>query len=336
MPASTPTESDRIRRGLWLAFLASVGSALFLTAYKAAAELGAVDDAVLVMLASAAVFNSLTSVVETRGREAFPRDRLSILLSIALAGLTLLGNDYSVRAVARISAPLTSVLQQTQVLFVVLMGRVFLAERVTGRFWVGFAVAVAGLVVLKGAPEHAGGLDATGALMAVGSAACFGAMNVLTRRYIHQIRPAAVNALRLWFSVALWFALERRLPSAHLSFAFVAWCAVAGAFGPYLSRTALMYALKDIPSTQTTLLGLVTPVVTLLPAFVVFGTVPSARELLGGTIMLGGIALPLLERITPPVLPVDDLGSRTLRVVDDDRDPAVARDELVPDPRRFG
>jgi hypothetical protein len=97
-----------------------------------------------------------------------------------------------------------------------------------------------------------------------------------------------------------------------------------------------MYALKDIPSTQTTLLGLVTPVVTLLPAFVVFGTVPSARELLGGTIMLGGIALPLLERITPPVLPVDDLGSRTLRVVDDDRDPAVARDELVPDPRRFG
>jgi drug/metabolite transporter (DMT)-like permease len=38
-----------------------------------------------------------------------------------------------------------------------------------------------------------------------------------------------------------------------------------------------------------------TPAITIVPAFFVFGTVPSARELLGSLIMIAGVAIPVLE-----------------------------------------
>jgi drug/metabolite transporter (DMT)-like permease len=121
-------------------------------------------------------------------------------------------------------------------------------------------------------------------------------MALLTRKYIHRLRPVPVNALRLWMSVALWLAAERRLPTFVTdSHAFIAYCAIAAAFGPFVSRTALMYALRYVPASTTVLVGLTMPVITLVVAFAVFGTLPDSRELLGGAIMLGGIAIPLLE-----------------------------------------
>ena len=286
----------------------SAASAFFLTSFKLAAGAGDQADATLIMLATAAVLNSVTSSIQEGGRVRMPLDRLSMLLAGALGALSLVGNECSVGAVARISAPLTSVLQQTQILFVAIAGLVVLRERLTVRFWVGAAIASVGLVVLQYAPGTQASFDALGALMAVTSAASFGAMAILTRMYIHRIRPVAVNALRLWMTLALWFVVHRRLPHTPLRGDFVAYCALAGAFGPFLSRTCIMYALAYVPPTQTTLVGLTTPVITLLPAFFVFSSVPTGREMLGGAIMLAGISLPVVERLGQelPVASRDD------------------------------
>jgi drug/metabolite transporter (DMT)-like permease len=286
-------------KGLCLMLAGSVTASFFLTSFKLAAGSGDQTDATLVMLAAAAVLNSVTSSVQEGGRVRIPFDRISVLLALALSALTLFGNECAVGAVARISPPLTSVLQQTQILFVALAGILFLHERLTVRFWVGTAVAGAGLALLQLAPGGRGrqSFDALGGLLAVGSAASFGAMAIITRMYIHRIRPVAVNALRLWMSLGLWFLVHGRLPHLPMRPDFVAYCSLAGAFGPFLSRTAIMYALSYVPPTQTTLVGLLTPVVTLVPAFLAFGTVPTARELVGGAIMLGGISLPVIEQL---------------------------------------
>jgi drug/metabolite transporter (DMT)-like permease len=284
-------------KGMWLMVAGSAASAFFLTSFKLAAGSGDLADATLVMLATAALLNSVTSSIQEGGRVKVPSDRLSILLACALATLSLIGNECSVGAVARISAPITSVLQQTQILFVAVTGLFILDERLTPRFWVGTAIAGVGLVVLHWSPGTEASFDGLGTLMAVGSAASFGSMAILTRLYIHRIRPVAVNALRLWITLLFWFVVHRRLPHTPLRGDFVAYCALAGAFGPFLSRTCIMYALAYVPPTQTTLVGLTTPVITLLPAFFVFGAVPSSGELVGGAIMLAGISLPVLERI---------------------------------------
>ncbi|HET6333886.1 MAG TPA: DMT family transporter [Polyangiales bacterium] len=295
------------QKGSWLAIAGCAGAACFLVAFKLAAGLGDTTDATLVMLISAASLNTVTSVAQERGRFAIPRDRLSWLLAAALSVLTLAGNELAVESVQRISAPLTSVVQQTQVLFVALLGRFILSERVTLRFWLGTAVAASGLYLIHGSPSGGSDTDRVGMSFAVASAACWGLMAVYTRKYIHRIRPIAVNALRLWISIGLWFAVHLRLPTLPIRWDFVAYCALAGAFGPYLSRTALMHALVYISPTKTTLIGLLTPAMTIVPALFVFGTVPTARELVGSVIMIAGVAIPVLEHwssagsSTPPV-----------------------------------
>jgi drug/metabolite transporter (DMT)-like permease len=294
------------RRGFCLALACCTGNACFLIAYKLAAGLGDAYDATLVMLASAAVLNTATSLAQERGQATVPRDRLSWLLALALSALTLVGNEFAVEAVHRISAPLTSVLQQSQIPFVALLGVWVLSERTTARFWLGALIAASGLYFMQSAAADAPRVDQVGVSMAVGSAASFAVMSVYTRKYIYRIRPIAVNALRLWISVALWFAVHRRMPRLPMRPEFVAYCALAGAFGPYLSRTALMYALKYISPTRTTLVGLLTPAITIVPAYWVFATIPSARELVGSAIMIAGVAIPVLEqRAALPVGVVD-------------------------------
>jgi drug/metabolite transporter (DMT)-like permease len=283
-------------KGFWLTIAGCAGAACFLVSYKLAAGLGDTTDATLIMLTSAAALNTATGVAQERGRGAARFDRLSWLFAIGLSVLTLVGNELAIEAVHRISAPLTSVLQQTQVLFVALLGRVILGERVTLRFWIGTSIAAVGLFVINdGAADPAIALDRVGMMLAVASAACWGLMAVYTRKFIHRIRPIPVNALRLWISVLLWFAVHARLPHLPMRLDFVAFCALAGAFGPYLSRTALMHALAHVSPTKTTLIGLATPAITMIPAFLVFGVLPSARELAGSLIMIAGIALPVLE-----------------------------------------
>jgi drug/metabolite transporter (DMT)-like permease len=219
------------------------------------------------------------------------------VLSLVLSSLTLAANECAVVAVSRISPALTSVLQQTQILFVAVGGMVVLRERLTARFWAGTTVAGVGLVLLQLSPDKTATFDTLGSLLAVLSAALFGVMAIITRIYIHRIRPVAVNALRLWVALGLWFLVHRRLPYLPLRADFLVYCALAGGFGPFLSRTAIMYALSYVSPTQTTLVQLTTPAITLIPSFLVFGAVPTARELTGGVIMLAGIALPVLERL---------------------------------------
>lgn len=285
-------------KGFLLSIAGCAGGACFLVAYKLAAGLGDTTDATLVMLVSAALLNTLTGVAQERGRQRVPFDRLSWLFASGLSVLTLMGNELAVEAVRRISAPLTSVLQQTQVLFVALLGRLVLNEKVSARFWIGTAIAACGLWLINGVANAGGGVDRLGMLLAAASAACWGLMAVYTRKYIHRIRPIAVNALRLWISVALWFVVHLRLPHLPMRPQFIAFCALAGALGPYLSRTALMHALVYVSPTKTTLIGLMTPVITMLPALLVFGTLPSSRELTGGLVMIAGISLPVLEHWT--------------------------------------
>lgn len=289
-------------KGVLLTLVGCAGAACFLIAYKLAAGLGDSTDATLLMLISAALLNTSTGVVQHRSPSVARFDRLSWTFALGLSVLTLVGNELAVGAVARISAPLTSVLQQTQVLFVALLGRFILREHVTPRFWLGTLIATGGLLLISDLSSPALTLDHTGMLLAAASAACWGTMAVYTRKYIHRIRPIPVNALRLWISIGLWFVVHRRLPLMPMRTDFVAYCAVAGAFGPYISRTALMHALSYISPTQTTLIGLATPAITLVPAFLVFGTLPSLRELAGSAIMIAGIALPVLEQRTgaPP------------------------------------
>ena len=291
------------RKGTLLALGGAFAAAAFLIPYKAAGARAPREVIVMAMLVAAAVLNTmvvLSGFVRLGGprrRVAPARSaRLVVLVSLLLAAFTAVGNIASAEALARIDAGLTSVAQQTQVLFVAGAAALFLGERITLRFALGAAIALAGFAVMRLPGDSA--VHLAGILWAVLSALCFGSMQVITRQVIHRIDPVPVNALRLWLSVAVLACLPGRL-AALLTLDAGAWAlAAAAAFcGPFLGRISFMYAVRHIAASHSILLGLASPLFAFGLGYLAFGTVPGLFEIVGGALILAGIVLPVLELV---------------------------------------
>lgn len=288
------------RRGLTLSVASAFCGAANLVFYKAAGAGASRQAVVLVALIWAALFNTAAAVGWRR--RALPRDLLSILVAVGLGVLTLLANLAVIRALAVLDPALTSVMTHTQVLFVTLIGWVLLRERVTIRFALGIALALAGIAVMR----LPGSLSLDAALITAASAPGIGwalaaaltwsLMQVISRKVSHRIDPISVNTLRLWSAVAMVACVPGTL-HAGATLGPRIWLLAAGAAlaGPFLARTLLMYAVRHIPASQSTAMTLVGPVFTFILGFLVFGTTPSRIEIIGGGIVLTGIALPLAD-----------------------------------------
>ncbi len=280
------------RRGVAWAFASACAIAAFVVPWKLAAQHGDSRVNTLVLLASAATFTTLLTVVRQR---ALPRFRaFDLRVAAVLAFFTLLGNLASASAIQLVSPALLTVVQRSEVIVVALLAWPVVGERIDRLFWLGAALALAGLVVLQD-PSALGEPRAVGMGWAVASALCFGSMAVITRKFIHRIELVSVNALRLWLSVAFWFALNG-LPETlgRISFRQAGYAALAAFFGPFLGRLCIMTSARYIQARVTTLVTLAAPPLTLGLAYVVLSDLPSAREIEGGTIMLVGIAIPIL------------------------------------------
>ena len=150
---------DRIRGVLW-SMGSAIGAGAFMVPWKIATEHGQESDAVLVLLAIAATLNTL-ALPMTRRPKGTSSLGATLLLSTVLAIFTLIGNEASAAAIARISAPLLSVLQRAEVVIVAVVAWVALRERADFAFWAGTAIAILGIVLLYGrAPtvEHVDGI----------------------------------------------------------------------------------------------------------------------------------------------------------------------------------
>ena len=271
-------------------------SACFLVPWKQATLYGEPRFATLVLLTTAAAFNSGAALLpQLRTHEESKRPLGPTLkLSLVFAVLTLAGNLSSAEAVSRISSSLLAVLQRCEVLVVGLLSVPLLRERVRLPFWIGTATAAIGVVLLQHESAGSQTFEPTGVLFGLGSACAFGTMIVLTRRHIHEVSPVLLNAVRLWLSVALWFVVQRALPSAaELPGTLVFFAALAGFFGPFLARLGALFSARGLTASTTAIASLATPVLTLLLSFLIHGTWPTGQELLGGAVLLVGVAVPL-------------------------------------------
>lgn len=284
------------RVGLSWALASAVGSAFMAIPWKLANDVGSAAHSVFVLLLVAAVGNTLLSVGQRlrgpmRGGRIGPID---LGVAIGLAGFTLAGNHLAALAVQQMSPSMMNLLLRAELPLTAVAASLFLGERANGRFWIGTAIAVGGLVLLQGAPAGDVGalrLDALG--LAIAAAACFGALAVVTRAFIHRIDVVGVNAIRLWLAVALWFVFNdagglSEIPESQWRYATVA--AIAG---PFLGRLMLMNSARTIEARLSSLIMLLSPVLTLVPAYLILDDWPTDRQLLGGLIMLVGIAWPL-------------------------------------------
>jgi drug/metabolite transporter (DMT)-like permease len=282
------------QKGALLSFGSALGAAIFFIPFKLAGTLVARDIVVLATLLVAALLNTITSLRKLQPASVF--DRVSMVTAAVFGVLTAIGNFGTSQALQYLGAGVTSVLQQTQILLVAAGSWVFLHERVSARFAVGTVVVLGGLVVMR-APSGAGSaIDLPGVSWALTSALCFGTMHVITRRVIQRIQPVPVNAMRLWVAVILLLLLPGNAAELVAMDPYP-WllCAVAAFAGPFLSRIAVMYAVRYISASHSVLITLVGPVFVFVFDYVFLGRAPTTLELVGGAVVLAGVSIPILE-----------------------------------------
>ncbi len=290
----TPSRADDHRRGILWALCSALGIAAFVVPWKLASQLGEARINTLLLLVAAAIFTSLLTTYQQR---SFPTFRpFDLRIAAALAVCTLVGNLASANAIQLISPAMLTVVQRSEVIFVALLAWPLIGERIDGSFWLGAAVAGAGLLLLQG-PLTVDEPRAAGMALAVASAICFGSMAVITRKFIHQFDTVSVNALRLWLAVALWFVWNG-FPDAlyDITTRQLGLTALAALFGPFMGRLCMMISARYIEARITTLATLAAPPLTLGIAYAVLSDLPSTREIQGGIVMLIGISIPILRR----------------------------------------
>lgn len=230
-------------------------------------------------------------------RRDLPRVVLCSLIGIALYNF-LLGTGQ--RSVPPAEA---SFIIATQPIFAGITGALLLRECFGPRAWLGSAVALTGVALIRGVDPHSLG-DSGGALLVLAAAACSGTYFVLQRPIADRFGPLLSSAATITVAALLllpWLpaglGAMRQAPGTAGAILFLA-------LGPALiGYTCWMVALRAYGAAKAaTLLFLIAPVATLMQA-ARDGVPPNAMTLIGGALALAGTALALARpKISQPPL----------------------------------
>jgi drug/metabolite transporter (DMT)-like permease len=283
--------------GIFLAFISAVGSAIFMIPWKLAASSGpSAADMVLVLCVSAAALNTFALCMQRRKslkllRVSAMEWRLSFLFAIFTIG----GNWASARSIYYLAPAVVTTLMRVEIIFVALIASYFLSEKISLRFWLGFAVVLAGFYMMQPSFDLNGEWW-LGLLLAVTAALVFASKAVVTRAYIHSIDTNIVNTLRLWMAVGLWFPLQLSWPdTTKWSMEFIGLVMCAAFLGPFIGRIAFMNSSRYVEARISALVVGMSPALAVLFAWLLIDSVPSRPELFGGSLIMLGTIISLIK-----------------------------------------
>lgn len=249
------------------------------------------------------------AVVLAVRRPPVPRLRGRDWLLAGIAGVFLAAHFWSwIASLALTTVSSSVVLVSMQPVFVAALSGAFLGERATPRQWSGIAVAVTGAVVIAWGDFGLGGRAIVGDGLALAGALFVSVYYVIGRR----LRPQ----MDLWWYIFVIYGLAAvvlvagigLLPGVPLTgFPQRDWLIfTALAAGPMmLGHTAVNYALRYVRAYIANIALLMEPIGATLIAWLLpaIAEVPGPQTVLGGALILGGLAVTVLRRGRPSVGP---------------------------------
>jgi drug/metabolite transporter (DMT)-like permease/prolyl-tRNA editing enzyme YbaK/EbsC (Cys-tRNA(Pro) deacylase) len=232
------------------------------------------------------------------------RRELPLIAGVGLTGFFLVPMLYFV-AIARLPVGIALLFEYTAPLLVALWARFGQRQRVRPRLWGGLMLSLAGLacvVEVWGAPR----LDGLGVLAGIGAAVLLALYYLLGA---HGVRRRDTLSLTTWaFGASAVAGLLTRallggpgwapltastgggIPIALLC----AYVVVLGSIAPYLLVAG---GLRQLPATSVGIIGMVEPVVASAVAWIALGEALNLAQLVGGGLVLSGVALAETARI---------------------------------------
>jgi len=259
----------------------------------------------------AAVVLLAALAVVAPGRLRVTRRELPFLALFGVVGVALTQFLYYV-AIGRMPVGIALVFEMTAPVLIALYVWIVRREQVRRRLWAALALSLSGLVFVAEVWADGGSLDPLGVAAALAAAVCLAAYYLLGEKGTHTRDPVALTcwsfvAAALFWSVAQpWWqfdagVLGERVPvsigSAELPlWVLVAWIVLLGAIVPFWLSIA---SLRHLPPTTAGLVATIEPVFASIVAWLWVEQVLSGWQVLGGLVVLTGIALAQTARREP-------------------------------------
>ncbi len=262
--------------------------------FKIAASAGHGRGAALGLLLGAALWFAAPALYRWRSLEPVQKSaslRLALLLTVAAAA----GNVAQGLALARLHAGVASVILQTQLLWVALLGWIWLRERVRPMLGIGLVLCLAGLSVMRGTDLYGLRLEG-GVLWALLAALGFAMMDITSRKHAARADSLVANALRALLAACLVALVPGSIGELmEMTPVQLGALALAALLGPGAARQLLIMAARDLPASESSLLQQLRPLIALPLASLWFGVWPRPQEWTGCVLILIGLGLPLLS-----------------------------------------
>lgn len=251
----------------------------------------------------------------------FPLAALAVLLILLLGGtiplperrhwprigaLGLLGNvlyqQFFIFGLNRTRAGTAALLIAGSPLLTALLSAAFGHERVRWQTWIGLVCTIVGITVVVmfgGGFEQGEGTSVVGALLLIGASVAWACYTVGSRDLVEQYGPIPVTAWTLWVGATGVFLTGLpdllRFPLANIS--PMGWFGVtyAGVLSIGIAYVIWYTGVKILGNTRTSTYSNLTPVLTLLVAWLWLKDAPTAGQVVGAGVIIGGVTLAQLR-----------------------------------------
>lgn len=228
---------------------------------------------------------------------------LPALAVLGLAGAALIQWLYFV-AIDRLPVGIALLLEFTGPLMVALYSRVVLRHALPRQVWLALGLTLAGLALVAQVWRDAG-LDPVGVAAGLGAGACLATFYLLGQRGLEDRDPVALSfwmflfAAAFWAVAQPWWNFDPAVLAHHTSLLGdlagttvpvwmpLVWVIVLGTLVPYALEVA---ALRHLPATTCGIVATIEPVVAAVAAWVWLDEVLSTTQLVGGALVLVGVA----------------------------------------------
>jgi drug/metabolite transporter (DMT)-like permease len=221
--------------------------------------------------------------------------------------------------IGRLPVGIALVFEMTAPVFIALYVRAVRRERVRRRLWAALGLSLSGLVFVAQVWQGGGSLDPVGVAAGLGAALCLATYYLMGERGTAGRDPVAltcwsfVAAALFWSVAAPWWdfdagVLAERVPVSLGDlrlplWVLIAWIVVLGAIVPFWLSIA---ALRHLSPTTAGLVATVEPVFASVVAWVWLDQRLSGWQVLGGAVVLVGIALAQTARTTASLPPLPE------------------------------
>ena len=201
------------------------------------------------------------------------------------------------------SAATATLLANNSPLWVGLASFVLFRERLPGRYWLGLAVALAGMMWLVGGDAYRQLRLDSGNLLAVGASFFYAAYLLTTHRARATADLLTVMTFSTLTSIVMLLGINLAMGTVLTGYSRHAWLALAG-LGLVSQLTgwlAINYALGQLRAAPVSVCLLAQVVVTALVAMPLLGEFLKTNQVVGGILVLAGIYLVTQSSAKEPI-----------------------------------